>query len=157
IRTKEAFGDCQLHVEWRAPTVVKGEGQGRGNSGVFLMGRYEIQVLDSYQNRTYANGQAASVYKQHPPLVNAARPPGQWQTYDIIFTAPRFNAEGRCVTPAHVTVLHNGVLVQHHVALLGPTEYVGLPFYRPHADKLPLELQDHGDLVSYRNVWVRAL
>ena len=157
IKTRQSFGDCQLHVEWRAPAQVKGEGQGRGNSGIFLLGLYELQVLDSYQNRTYANGQAGSIYKQLIPLANAARPPGQWQSYDVIFTAPRFNEAGRCTTPAYVTVLHNGVLVQNHAALWGPTEYIGLPVYKPHPARLPLQLQDHGDLVSYRNVWIRPL
>src|SRR5215467_16273757 len=114
IETRGGFGDCQLHVEWRAPTPAKGEGQERGNSGVFLMGTYEVQVLDSYNNITYADGQAAAVYGQYPPLVNASRPPGQWQTYDIVFTAPRFRADGSLESPAFFTVLHNGVLVHDH-------------------------------------------
>jgi hypothetical protein len=157
IQTKQGFGDVQLHIEWRSPSVVKGEGQGRGNSGVFLMGRYEIQVLDSYENHTYPNGQAASVYKQHIPLVNATRKPGEWQTYDIIFTAPRFNEQGRVSHPARVTVIHNGVLVQNNIEIWGTTQYIGLPTYTKHEDKLPLGLQDHGDLVSFRNIWIREL
>ncbi len=157
IRTKQGFGDIQLHLEWRAPEVVKGDGQGRGNSGVFFMNRYEVQVLDSYDNPTYPNGQAASVYKQAIPLVNACRKPGEWQTYDIIFTAPRFNQQGRVTHPARVTVIHNGVLVQNNVEIWGSTQYIGLPTYTKHEDKLPIRLQDHGDLVSFRNIWVREL
>jgi hypothetical protein len=157
IRTKQGFGDIQLHLEWRAPEVVKGDGQGRGNSGVFFMNSYEVQVLDSYDNPTYPNGQAASVYKQAIPLVNACRKPGEWQTYDIIFTAPRFNQQGRVTHPARVTVIHNGVLVQNNVEIWGTTQYIGLPAYTKHDDKLPIRLQDHGDLVSFRNIWVREL
>ncbi|TVR72147.1 MAG: DUF1080 domain-containing protein [Marinilabiliales bacterium] len=157
IWSKQKFGDVQLHIEWRAPAEIRGEGQGRGNSGVFLMGRYEIQVLDSYENPTYPNGQAASVYKQHIPLVNACRQPGEWQTYDIIFMAPRFNEQGRVTHPARVTVIHNGVLVQNNVEIWGDTEWIGLPTYTKHEDKLPIRLQDHGDLVSFRNIWVREL
>lgn len=157
IRTKQGFGDVQLHLEWRSPEIVKGEGQGRGNSGVFMMGRYEIQVLDSYDNYTYPNGQAASIYKQTIPLVNASRKPGEWQTYDIIFTAPRFNEKGRVSHPARITVIHNGVLVQNNVEIWGNTEYIGLPTYTNHPDKLPLGLQDHSDLVSFRNIWIREL
>jgi hypothetical protein len=157
IRTKQGFGDVQLHLEWRTPEIVKGEGQGRGNSGVFLMGKYEVQVLDSYENHTYPNGQAASVYKQHIPLVNACRKPGEWQTYDIIFIAPRFNSEGRVIHPARVTVIHNGVLVQNNIEIWGETRFIGLPTYTKHEDRLPLSLQDHRDLVSFRNIWVREL
>ena len=147
----------QLHIEWRTPAEIVGEGQGRGNSGVFLMGKYEVQVLDSWQNPTYVNGQAASVYKQHIPLVNASRAPGEWQAYDIIFTAPRFGADGSVERPATLTVLHNGVVVQNHVTLKGPTVFRGTPRYEAHADKLPIMLQDHSNLISYRNIWVREL
>jgi hypothetical protein len=157
IQTKQGFGDCQLHVEWAAPSPAVGEGQDRGNSGVFLMGFYEIQVLDSYQSRTYADGQASAVYGQNPPLVNASRAPGQWQTYDIIFHAPRFGADGGVTRPAHVTVLHNGVLTQDHFELSGPTANQRRPPYQAHADKLPIHLQDHGHPVRYRNIWIREL
>ena len=157
IKTKDAFGDMQLHIEWASPTVVKGEGQGRGNSGVLIMGLYEVQVLDSYESRTYSNGQAASLYKQYPPLVNATKAPGEWNTYDIFFTAPRFNKDGMLTAPAKVTVIHNGILVQNAVELKGPTEYIGIPNYRVHEEELPFVLQDHGDLVSFRNIWVRRL
>lgn len=157
IRTRQVFGDVQLHLEWRAPLPIKGHSQQRGNSGVFFMGRYEVQVLDSHDNPTYVNGGASSVYKQYPPLVNATRPPGEWQTYDIIFQAPRFDAGGRLIAPARVTVFHNGVLTQHAAELAGPTEYRGLPQYQYHVPRLPLELQDHGDLVAYRNIWIREL
>jgi len=157
IETTQAFGDIQLHIEWRTPAVVEGEGQGRGNSGVFLQGRYEVQVLDSFRNRTYSNGQAASIYKQAIPLVNASRGPGEWQAYDIVFRAPRFAPDGALLEPAYVTLLHNGVLVQDHVALAGSTVYIGQPSYEPHAAKEPIRLQDHGNPVSFRNVWVREL
>lgn len=157
IQTREGFGDIQLHIEWRTPARVTGEGQGRGNSGVFLMGLYELQVLDSWRNRTYANGQAGSVYKQHIPLVNASRPPGEWQTYDVVFEAPRFDTDGGLRRPAFMTVFHNGVLIHHRVELAGPTLYRGTPAYEPHADRLPLRLQDHGNPVSYRNIWLREL
>lgn len=157
IHTRRAFGSCQLHVEWQAPAVIESEGQGRGNSGIFLMGRYEVQVLDSYNNRTYSNGQAGSLYKQYIPLVNASRKPGEWQSYDIIFTAPKFKEDGSVLSPAYCTVIHNGVLIQDHVELKGGTVYIGQPKYEKHADKEPIELQDHGNPVKYRNIWVREL
>ena len=157
IQTKQKFGDCQLHIEWRTPKKVIGKGQGRGNSGVFLMGLYEVQVLDSYNNETYYNGQAGSIYKQYAPLVNASRGPGEWQTYDIFFTAPRFNGDKTLRSPAYITVIHNGVLIQDHVELEGPTLYIGIPGYGYHPDKLPLQLQDHGNPVSFRNIWIREL
>ncbi len=156
IVTKDRFGSCQLHIEWASPEVVKGDSQGRGNSGVFLMGLYEIQVLDSYENLTYADGMAAAVYSQNPPLVNACRAPGQWQTYDIIFHAPKFE-DGKLVRPADVTVFHNGVLVQDRWILTGPTAWKQRPPYSPHPDKLPLSLQDHGNPVRFRNIWIRPL
>ncbi len=157
VRSKPAFGDCQVHLEWAAPPEVSGSGQGRGNSGLFLMGIYEVQILDSYQNKTYFDGQAGGIYKQHPPLVNACRKPGQWQTYDIIWTAPRFDEQGELVSPAHVTVLHNGVLIQNHFQLEGDTPYDRPPRYRKHPDKLPLTLQYHGNPVRFRNIWVREI
>ncbi|PYQ20151.1 MAG: DUF1080 domain-containing protein [Acidobacteria bacterium] len=157
IHTEQPFGDAQLHVEWRTPTPASGEGQERGNSGVFLMGLYEVQVLDSYQSRTYADGQAAALYGQSPPLVNASRAPGEWQTYDIVFHGPRFGPDGALLRPARATVLHNGVLVQDNQALTGPTAHQARPPYKAHPEKLPLGLQDHGDPVRYRNVWVREL
>lgn len=155
ILTRQPFGDMQLHVEFAEPSPPVGEDQDRGNSGVIIMGLYEIQVLDSYKSRTYSDGQAGAVYGQYPPLVNASRPPGQWQMYDIVFHAPRFDGSGKLTRPAHVTVLHNGVLVQDHVEIHGPTA-TGEP-YKPHAEKLPLELQDHNHPVRYRNIWVREL
>jgi hypothetical protein len=157
IQTAQGFGSVPLHIEWAAPTPAGGEGQERGNSGVFLMGKYEVQVLDSYDSPTYADGQAASVYGQYPPLVNASRKPGEWQTYDIIFHAPKFKGDGSLERPAVVTVFHNGVLVQDHVVLTGPTAHKARPPHKAHADKLPLMLQDHGSLVRYRDVWVREL
>lgn len=156
IQTKQEFTDYQLHLEWRSPTEIVGESQGRGNSGVFMQGRYEVQVLDSYDNRTYSNGQAASIYKQRIPLVNATKAPGEWQTYDIIWTAPRFNADGILVSKARVTVIHNGVLVQNNVELDGTTEYIGIPKYKAHGPG-PIALQDHGNPVSFRNIWIRPL
>jgi hypothetical protein len=157
ITSKQGFGDCQLHIEWRTPSVVKGAGQGRGNSGIFLMGKYELQVLDSYNNKTYSNGQAGSIYKQLVPLVNASKAPGEWQTYDIIFTAPRFAADGRLQSQARITVIHNGVLIQNNQAIWGGTEFIGIAEYKPHSMKEPLVLQDHGDAVSFRNIWIREL
>ena len=156
ITTRRTFGDIQLHIEFREPSVVKGEGQGRGNSGIFLQGLYEVQVLDCYENRTYSNGQTGSIYKQTIPLVNACRKPGEWQTYDILFTAPHYNTDSIQVAPARVTVLHNGVVIQLNTEIRGTTEYIGLPKNPAHG-KGPLQLQDHGDLVSYRNIWVREL
>ena len=158
VRTKQCFGDCQLHVEWATPVPPHGEGQGRGNSGVFFgLDRYEIQVLDSFHNKTYADGSAGSVYGQYPPLVNASRPPGQWQTYDIVWTAPRFDPAGKLLSKAHVIVFHNGVLVQNNVELTGPTSWLERAPYEPQPEKLPISLQDHGNPVRYRNVWVREL
>jgi len=157
ISTKQGFGDCQLHIEWRTPAEVKGNGQGRGNSGIFLMGKYELQVLDSYNNPTYTNGQAGSIYKELPPLVNASRGPGEWQTYDVIFTAPVFYADGTVKSQARITVLHNGVLIQNNMAIWGSTQYIGIANYEKHGDKEPLVLQDHGNPVSYRNIWIRPL
>ncbi len=157
IQTKLHFGSVQLHIEWRTPEIIDGNGQERGNSGIYLMGLYEVQVLDSYENKTYYNGQAGSIYKQYIPLVNACRPPGKWQMFDIFFTAPQFNTDGSLKTPGYMTVVHNGVLIQNHVALLGPTVYSGTPRYWKHADKLPLLLQDHSCQVSYRNIWIREL
>ncbi|PQJ34226.1 hypothetical protein BSZ35_06080 [Salinibacter sp. 10B] len=157
IRTKEAFGDVQLHVEWMVPTTVEGEGQSRGNSGVFLMGTYEVQVLDSHENQTYADGQAAAIYGQYPPLVNAMRPQGEWQTYDIVFHRPHFDEGGTVVTPARFTVYHNGILVQDNVELTGPTAWKERPPYEAHAPALPLRLQDHDNAVRFRNIWVREL
>ena len=157
IETRRAFENIQLHLEWRTPDVVDGTGQRRGNSGVFLQGRYEIQILDSFQNRTYSNGQAASLYKQRIPLVNASLPPGEWQSYDIVFRAPRFGASGELETPAFVTVFHNDVLVLDNVEIQGDTTYIGNPSYSPHAPRQPLMLQDHWNPVSFRNIWVREL
>jgi hypothetical protein len=154
IRTKEEFGDVQLHVEWASPAKVEGESQGRGNSGVYLMGRYEIQVLDSYQNKTYPNGQAASFYGHNAPLVNASRKPGEWQTYDIIFRAPKKAADGS-VTPGSFTVLHNGVLVQDHIPVKGGATTAAA--FRNLAEKGTIVLQDHNNPVRFRNIWLRKL
>jgi hypothetical protein len=152
-----AFADVQLHIEWAAPRPARGEGQDRGNSGVFLMGMYEVQVLDSYQSSTYADGQAGALYGQFPPLVNASRPPGEWQSYDIVFRAPRYDASGKLLRPARVTVLHNHVLIHDNVELTGPTAHHARPPYSAHAERLPISLQDHGHPVRYRNIWVREL
>jgi hypothetical protein len=165
IETKRSFTNYQLHLEWRIPEGITGTGQARGNSGVFLASTgggdagYELQVLDSYQNATYVNGQAASIYKQYPPLVNAMRKPGEWETYDVVWTAPTFKDDGTVATPAYVTAFHNGVLVQNHVALKGETRYIGAPSYQKHGPS-PIKLQAHGDPsapISFRNIWVRAL
>jgi hypothetical protein len=157
IQTKMKFGDCQLHIEWSAPDVVESAGQGRGNSGVFFQNRYELQVLDSYNNRTYANGQAGSIYKDHPPLVNAMRSPLEWNTYDVIYTAPRFKADGRLDAPARITVLHNGVLIQNNSTINGLTYYIGLHNYpESHGDDV-ISLQDHGNKTQFRNIWLRKL
>jgi len=154
--TRDSFGDVQLHLEWATPSVVSGTSQGRGNSGVILMGRYEVQVLDMHNNRTYADGGAASLYGQWPPLVTAPRPPGEWQTYDIIFEAPKFEGD-KLVKPAFATVIWNGVLAQHRQELKGPTAHRTEPKYVAHAAELPLTLQDHSNPVRYRNVWIRRL
>lgn len=157
IHTAQAFGDCQLHVEWATPDPPRGTGQERGNSGVFLMSTYEVQVLDSYRSPTYPDGQAAALYGEFPPLVNASRPPGEWQTYDIVFHAPRFDAAGKLLAPARVTVLHNGVLVQDNTTLTGPTAHVRRLPYTAHAARLPLMLQAHENPVRYRDIWIREL
>jgi hypothetical protein len=157
IQTRQSFGDIQLHIEWKVPPDVTGKGQGRGNSGIFIQKRYEIQVLDGYDNSTYVNGQAASVYKQYAPLVNACKPPGEWQAFDIVYIAPRFREVGTLFAPATLTLLHNGVLVQNHVAIGGPTKYRGLPAYSPHDLRQPISIQDHRQAVIFRNIWVREL
>jgi hypothetical protein len=157
IKTKQEFGDCQLHIEWASPAEVKGEGQGRGNSGIFFMDRYELQVLDSYENETYYDGQAGSIYKQWPPLVNACRKPGEWQTYDVIFNAPRFNDDGTVLKPGTMTVLQNGIVVQNHAEILGSTAWHKPPEYEKHPAKAPIGLQHHGNPVRYRNIWIREL
>lgn len=156
IETREEFGDCQLHLEFRTPSPPKGESQGRGNSGVFFLGRYELQVLDSHESRTYADGQCAALYGQKPPDVDASRSPGEWQTYDVVFRAPRFEGE-KLARPATITAFHNGVLVHDHQALLGATVHRALAAYAPHPARGPLKLQDHGDPVRYRNIWIRPL
>jgi hypothetical protein len=159
IATKQSFGDFQLHIEWRIPSDIQGQSQGRGNSGIFLQDRYELQVLDSYNNKTYVNGQAGSFYKQYPPLVNAMRKPGEWQVYDVIYTAPRFKEDGSLFTPARATVVHNGVVIQNNTEIKGNTEYIGIPKYTAH-EKAPIRLQDHGDPskpISFRNIWIREL
>lgn len=162
IRTKQEFGDCQLHIEWSAPEAARGSSQGRGNSGVFFMKLpgiegYEIQVLDSYENETYYDGQAGAIYKQTPPMVNAMRPPGEWNTYDLFWTAPRFNDDGSLESPAYITAVHNGVLILNHFELLGDTPFNRPPSYTTHAEKGPIALQDHGNPVRYRNIWVREV
>lgn len=157
VQTKAAFGDAQFHIEWSAPKPAKGKGQGRGNSGVYFMQKYEVQILDSFENKTYADGQAAAIYGQNPPMVNACRAPGEWQSYDIIFRQPRFRSDGALSQPAVVTVFHNGVLVQDHFQLWGPTNWLKYDRYTAHADKLPIRLQDHGNPVRFRNIWLREL
>lgn len=167
IRTKKTFTDFQLHLEYRIPENITGSGQARGNSGLFLAslqvkegaGGYELQILDNYKNDTYVNGQAGSIYKQYPPLVNACKPPGQWQTYDVVWIAPRFNEDGTLQSPASITAFHNGVLVQNHALLKGDTPYTGPPVYRPHGPA-PIKLQAHGDKsepISFQNIWVRKI
>ena len=156
ILSREHFGDCQLHLEFATPEPV-GESQGRGNSGVFFFGVYEIQILDSYENQTYADGQCAAIYGQYPPDVNASRGPGQWQTYDMVFEAPRFDESGNLESPAFVTVIHNGVVVHDHRQILGMTAHRALPSYSPHGAEGPIKLQDHGNAMRFRNIWVRRL
>lgn len=160
IQTRESFGSCQIHIEWAAPAKVEGDGQGRGNSGVFLMGQYEVQVLDSFENQTYADGQAGAIYGRSKPLVNASKKPGEWQSYDIIFHRPLFDESGKVTRRATFTVLHNGVLIQDHTILSGGTGWMGqhaASEYKAHPDKLPFALQDHGNPVRFRNVWIREL
>ena len=153
--SKDKFGDCQLHVEWASPVEVKGESQGRGNSGVFLMNIYELQVLDCYENKSYADGMTAAIYSQYPPLVNACRPPGEWNTFDIIFFRPHFDGEGKLLEPARMTVFFNNILVHHNAILSGPTAWKQRPGYKAHADRLPISLQNHGNPVRFRNIWIR--
>ncbi len=157
LTSKEEFGDCQLHIEWSSPSEVKGTGQGRGNSGVFLMGKYEIQVLDSYNNKTYHDGQAGAIYKQTPPMVNINRGPGEWNAYDIIWTCPRFNEDGSLKSPAYITALCNGAVILNHFELLGDTPFNRPPRYKKHAETGPISLQDHGNPVRFRNIWVRPI
>jgi hypothetical protein len=156
IKTKKTFGDIQLHIEWKVAADVVGTGQDRGNSGIFFQERYELQVLDTYENQTYVNGQAGSIYKQAIPLANPTRKAGEWQMYDVVYTAPRFSDNGRVIIPAYITVFLNGVIVQNHTPLIGPTEYRGMPVYISHG-KASIKLQDHSHPVSYRNIWVREL
>lgn len=157
IVSREEFGDVQLHLEWASPTPASGDDQGRGNSGVLLFGRYEIQILDSFENETYADGQAGAIYGQYPPLVNASRPPGEWQSFDIVFTAPRFKDDGTLASPAYFTVFHNGVLIQNHRAALGPMAFRDTVPYQAHGPKGPLVIQDHGNPIRFRNIWARPL
>ena len=157
ITTKDSFGDCQFHVEFATPEKVSGKGQGRGNSGIYFMGKYEVQILDSYINKTYFDGQCASIYKQTPPMVNACRKPGEWQSYDIIFESPRFKDDGSLLRPGYVTVLHNGVVVQNHFEMLGGTFYDRPAKYEKHPPRLPLHIQFHGNPVKFRNIWIREI
>jgi hypothetical protein len=158
MHTKESFGpDYQLHLEWAEPEKVSGSGQGRGNSGVFVADHYEIQVLDSYDNKTYFDGQCAAIYKQWPPLVNACRKPGEWQAYDIVFESPRFDKGGKLLKPGYVTVLQNGIVVQNHSEIIGNTSWDQTPAYTPHPERQPIRLQFHGNPVRYRNIWVREV
>ena len=155
IATKQKFGDCQIHLEFASPAEVKGKGQGRGNSGIYVMGKYEVQILDSFENKTYFDGQCGAIYKQQPPTVNASRGPGEWQTYDIIFTAPRFNEDKTLKSPAYMTVLHNGVVIHNHFELKGGTYWDKPAGYTAHPEKLPFSIQNHGNPVRFRNIWVR--
>ncbi len=155
VSTKQAFGSCQLHIEFATPEKVAGDGQGRGNSGVYLMGKYEVQILDSFNNKTYFDGQCGALYKQQPPTVNASRKPGEWQTYDIVFEAPEFDADGKVKKSAYLTVLHNGVLIHNHFELKGGTFWDQPPHYETHGAKLPFQLQDHGNPIRFRNIWIR--
>jgi len=157
IVTTNQFGDIQLHLEFREPTPPDGSGQGRGNSGVYFMGLYEIQILDCYVNRTYADGATGGIYGQHPALANACRPPGEWQTYDIIFNVPHFDAKGEVATPAYVTVFHNGVVTQNHQAFRGATNWQSPGKYKAHGPTGPIALQYHHNSVSFRNIWVRPV
>ncbi|OPZ10348.1 MAG: hypothetical protein BWZ10_02402 [candidate division BRC1 bacterium ADurb.BinA364] len=157
IQTAKSFGDCQLHLEWAAPATPAGTGQQRGNSGVYFQGNYEVQILDSYENATYYHGQAGAIYKQYAPLVNACRKPGEWQTFDIIYHRPRFGADGSVQTPAYITVLHNGVLIQDHAEVLGTTHHKNAPEYKQHPDSGPISLQWHNNPVRFRNIWIRPL
>lgn len=157
ITSKQHFGDMQLHIEWSSPTEIHGEGQGRGNSGIFLMGLYEVQVLDSFENTTYFDGQAGSIYKQTAPLANAMRKPGEWNYYDLVFTVPKFKGNGDIDQPGHVTLIQNGVLMLNHFELMGPTNFIDAPHYKPHAETGPISLQFHGDPVRFRNIWVREI
>lgn len=153
----DEFSDCQLHIEWSAPTPATGSGQGRGNSGVFFMNTYELQVLDSYENETYADGQAGAIYKQTPPLVNAMKAPGEWNIYDVIFVAPRFEEDGSLKSPASITAFHNGVVILNHFNLLGDTPFHRPPEYKKHSELGPIRIQDHGNPVRFRNIWVRSI
>jgi hypothetical protein len=157
IQTLDNYGDCQFHLEFATPEKVVGSGQGRGNSGIYFMGKYEVQILDSFDNTTYFDGQCAAIYKQTPPMVNASRKPGEWQTYDIVFEAPRFAEDGKVLKPTIITVFHNGVLVQNHFELLGGTFYDRPASYSKHPEKLPISIQFHGNPVQFRNIWIREI